>query len=170
MKLLICILLSFITTTIISQTASEARESMIEVEARGAIMSNRGETNKEFFGQTRTLLLGVRIGERGTLQTGVSRSRAGNEEILEFPVLYRHQITESISAYGGVQGQFLRSVDASSSSGFMELAPTIGIDVQFTPAWDAGVQFVMPVFENNAVPSLNYERSQPIRLRTGIKF
>ena len=148
----------------------EPLSEMISVQTSGAAKGNRGEVNKEFFGQTRTLLLGLSIGTKSTLQTGISRSRVGNEEILEFPILYRHQVTETISAYGGVQAQFSRNLNDGISPSFIEFSPTIGVDVQFTPIWDGGVQFVMPLMNNSAVPKVNYERTQPIRLRTGIKF
>ena len=127
------------------------------------------ELFKEFYDQTRTLLVGTSLGYKSSLQGGISRSRVGNDEVVEFPLIFRYQATKGISAYLGVQGQVVRGLDTSGLM-FTEFAPTMGIDVQFTPEWDAGIQFMAPVYQNSAAPAVSYELSHPIRLRTGIKF
>lgn len=152
-----------------AQATPASGESLLDIKAVGAIANNVGELNKEFYDQTRTLFVGTSVGYKSMIQMGISRSRVGNDEVLEFPLIFRYQATKGISTYMGLQGQVVRGLNTSGAM-FTELSPTMGIDVQFTPEWDAGIQFFTPVYKNDAAPALNYELSHPIKLRTGIKF
>ena len=169
MKHLSLLLLILCASIISAQNTTTTAEPRFSLNAIGALPSNVGEPNKEFYDQTRTLLVGTSLGYKSSLQGGISRSRVGNDEVVEFPLIFRYQATKGISAYLGVQGQVVRGLDTSGLM-FTEFAPTMGIDVQFTPEWDAGIQFMAPVYQNNAAPAVSYELSHPIRLRTGIKF
>lgn len=143
---------------------------LITLKSSGVIKDNRGELNKEFYEQTRTLLLGLSLSNRTSLQMGISKSRVGNEEILEFPLLFRYQVIKGLSAYAGVQTQLIRRLDTDNAPLFNGFSPTLGVDLEFTPQWDAGVQFVLPTFSGDSAPQMNFERTQPLRLRTGVKF
>lgn len=157
-------------TTFCASAQQQGISEKIHLETSGATKDNRGEDNKEFYEQTRTLLLGLSIGKRSIIQMGVAKSRIGNEEILEFPLLFRYQASERISTYAGAQIQLFQALNNGDGASFNGFAPTIGVDVKFSPYWDGGVQFVMPTRGNSAAPQVNYERSQLLRLRTGIKF
>lgn len=169
MKHLSLLLLILFASIISAQNTTTTAEPRFSLNSIGALPSNVGEPNKEFYDQTRTLLVGTSLGYKSSLQGGISRSRVGNDEVLEFPLIFRYQATKGISAYLGVQGQVVRGLNTNGAM-FTELSPTMGVDVQFTPEWDAGIQFVAPVYKNDAAPALNYELSHPIKLRTGIKF
>lgn len=127
-------------------------EPRFSLSSIGALPSNVGELNKEFYDQTRTLLVGTSLGFKSSLQGGISRSRVGNDEVVELPLIFSYQATKGISAYLGVQGQVVRGLDTSELM-FTELASTMGVSVQFTPEWDAGIQFMAPVNQNNAAPA-----------------
>ncbi len=169
MKHLSLLLFILLTSVISAQSTTTSAEPRFTINSVGALPSNVGELNKEFYDQTRTLLVGTALGFKSSLQGGISRSRVGNDEVVELPIILRYQAAKGISAYLGVQGQVVRGLNGSELM-FTEFAPTMGVDVQFTPEWDAGIQFVAPVYQNNAAPAVSYELSHPIRLRTGIKF
>lgn len=134
-------LLIILGTTFCAAAQQQGTPEKIRVETSGALHDNRGEDNKEFYEQTRTLLLGLSIGDRSMLLTGVAKSRVGNQEILEFPLLFRYQTSQSIRTYAGAQIQLLQRRNNGDGNLFNGFLPTAGIDVQFTPLWDGGVQF-----------------------------
>ncbi len=169
MKHLSLLLFILLVSIVSAQNTKIKAEPRFSLNSIGAIPSNVGEPNKEFYDQTRALLVGTSLGFKSSLQGGISRSRVGNDEVVELPLIFRYQVTKGISAYLGIQGQVVRGLDTSELM-FTEFAPTMGVDVQFTPEWDAGIQFVAPVYQNNAAPAVSYVLSHPIRLRTGIKF
>lgn len=161
---LICVL------SILPLYAQKEAQGLFNITSSGAINKNRGELNKEFYEQTRTLLLGLSLGKKSSLQAGVSKSRVGNQEILEFPLLYRYQVTDAISVYGGFQTQLSRSLNTSEGALWSHFSPTIGLDVQVTPSWNGGIQFVTPRQNQNTIPKVNFENTPSLRLRTGVKW
>lgn len=150
--------------------AQKEQSEAMSIPSSGVVKDNHGELNKEFYEQTRTLLLGLSLSNRTSLQMGISKSRVGNEEILEFPLLFRYQVIQRLSAYAGVQTQLVRRLDTDNAPLFNGFSPILGVDIEFTPQWDAGVQFVLPTPSTNSAPQMNFERTQPLRLRTRIKY
>lgn len=153
------------------QTVEQFSEYGLRFEIRGAAAHNGGEGTNEFYGQYRSAIVGLRLSNKSELQTGITKSRVGNQEILEFPLLFRYQVSEKLSTYAGAQVQIYRGLDGPSvTPSLREFPTTIGVDYQFTKAWDTGIQFVIPVIENKIIPEGNFQLSHPIRLRTGVKF
>ncbi len=163
MKLYIVLLLHVLSLHIYAQEEN----AMFDIETRGAINSNRPLDDSEYFGQYRTVLVGLSIGKYSKLQTGISVARVENNEVIEIPLFYRFQVMKSLSAYAGSQIQFIRGFD---SSFYRESSATMGVDYQFKSNWDAGIQFLVPFDKNSDAPQDNFNFLQPIRLRTGIKF
>lgn len=137
-----------------------------KLDFQGAINNNRG-TQAEYFEQRRTVLYGLTLTDRSKVQVGISKTRIGNDEYLEFPFLFRYQAAENLSVYGGVQATFSRNATQGDTPRFKVLQPTIGLDYDITPAWDAGIQFMIPTSLESTIPDIGV---QPLRLRTGIKF
>lgn len=167
MKLSILLLVHLFSLHIYSQETKSSSKSMFDIETRGAINSNRSFDDSEYFGQYRAVLVGFSVGTYSKLQTGISVARVENNEVIEIPLFYRFQVMESLSTYAGAQIQFVRGV---GSPLYRESSATMGVDYQLKNNWDAGIQFVIPFDENGNAPQENFNFSQPIRLRTGIKF
>ncbi len=171
MKQLLCIFIFLSISTVLSQTETQFSRYELDLETKGVLKDNRGEINKEFYDQYRSLLVGLRISDRSKVQTGLNVARSGNQDLVEIPLIFRYQVAEKLSIYGGGQLQISGNRAASAQkNSFNNLSVTTGLDYQFSKSWDAAVQFVLPVLENSNAPNTTFELSQPIRLRTGVKF
>jgi len=171
MKLFLCISLGLLSSVFFAQNVNKASDFNLFIQTYGATASNVPEGNTEFFGQHRTVLVGLTLIEGTSFQTGISSSRVGNDELIEFPFLFRYDATEALSLYSGVQLQFIRGISSSATS-FMrkETSFSIGADYQINKNWDSGIQFLAPLNRNDKAPSKKFDILKPIRLRTGIKF
>ena len=134
MKLYIFFIIVLLSYNLFSQNTSS--EPLIDIETKGANASNAPDDNKEY----KTALIGLSLSTKSKIQIGLSTHRIENDDILELPLLYKYQATESLSIYGGAQLQFARGVHASKTSiNHLQTSFNTGIDYQINLHWDASI-------------------------------
>jgi len=168
MKLYVFFIIVLLSYNLFSQNTSS--EPLIDIETKGANASNAPDDNKEYYAQYKTVLIGLSLSTKSKIQIGLSTHRIENDDILELPLLYKYQATESLSIYSGAQLQFTRGVHASNTSiNHLQTSFNTGIDYQINSQWDVGIQFIAPI-NNGALPENDFNTPNPLRFRTGFKF
>ena len=152
---------------------SQEGKYRISLHTDGAIYENvKDPALTERYGQWQKLALEMSLSKNLTIQAGMARSRIANLEFLEFPLLFKHQVTEKLHAFTGVQAEVAlnRQEGGLGGSVFLGTSTVNGVNYDFTPSVDAGIQFAIPLLKSLNVKNATFEDPQPIRLRTGIKF
>lgn len=158
------ILILFATLYVNAQTAET-----YQIETRGTSLYSEGENLLEFY-EYRGAFAKRKLDTSVSLLTGLNHIRIENRDFFEFPFLFQYQISTRIEISVGPQLELMRDRETSSFS-LKGTSFSIGVDYDFTPSWDASIQFIQPIFQEEEFEQPNNLLApKPIRLRTGFKF
>jgi len=103
------------------------------------------------------------------LSSGLITQRIGSNTFVNIPLEITIRINKKLKIFAGPQANFLQD----GNTGEMRLLGTsvrVGLEYQFTPNWNAAVQFTQLLYETKSLKTMNIEQVQPIQVRTGLKF
>ena len=163
-KIRVSVIMIFVTMLCYSQN-----KEAITIETTGASISSQVDVQNEFYGPYRGVFIKTELSPTISLLAGLNHSRIKNNDFLEFPLLFQHQVTPKLKLFAGPQLGAMRDRDMGTIW-VREVSFTAGATYNFTESWDASIQFMNPMIQKEGFDTQSPLLPSPIRLRTGFKF
>lgn len=139
------------------------------VETSGASISQQKEDQSEYYEQYRGVFIKSKLSPTISLLAGLNKSRIGDNDFLEFPLLFQYQAIPQLKLFAGPQLEAMRDRTTGATK-LRKKSFTIGATYDFTRNWDASIQFLQPMNQTGNIEKINLLTPNKIRFRTGIKF
>lgn len=146
----------------ISALSNAQNEERYIIETSGASISQQDGDQSEYYEQYRGVYIKSKLSPTISLLAGLNQSRIGDDDFLEFPLLFQYQAIPQLELFAGPQLEAVRD-RTTGVIGLREKSFTVGATYDFTKNWDASIQFLQPMIQTGNAPN-------KVRLRTGIKF